>query len=223
MPVLNAADPLPVLSAIGAPVGDNLGGVQEIYLLPQAALVRDPIRNGPAIVGDLVLRPGAEWYPLRAVLDTAGFDQGFSEDRNQGLYAGKLAGFVAEDSPELAAALLKYRNVRLVLLYRDGNGRLKLAGDTVSWYTLAYRHETKQTMANRAGYSIELSGRTLRPALFFTGLYSVVEAGPQNGAPVGAGSGQVEIFHRDGRRFGVAQAGQRITILSPFQVAIQIQ
>ncbi|AMJ65030.1 hypothetical protein [Hymenobacter sp. PAMC 26628] len=222
MPFLNPTDPLPPLAPIGQPVGDNLGGVQEIYLLPQAALLRDPVRRGPAIVGDLALRPGARWQPVRAVLDTAGFDQSFAQDRQQGLYAGKLAGFVAEDTPALAAALLTYRNVRLVLLYRDGNDRLKLAGDTVSWYTLGYGLATDQTTAGRAGYSLELTGRTLRPALFYTGAFDVAGAGPQSGAPA-AGAGQVEIYHRDGRLAGVARVGQRVTLTSGFRVALDIR
>lgn len=221
MPALNPNDQLPPLAPVGQPVLDNLGGVQEIYALPQAALLRAPVRSGPAIVGDLALRPGALWQPLRAVLDTAGFDQAFAEDRQQGLYTGKLAGFVAGDTPALAAALLAYRNVRLLLLYRDGNGRLKLAGDNVSWYTLSHALATATTTAGAAGYTLEFNGRTLRPALFYPGRFDVADAGPQSGAE--QGTGNVEIYHRDGRLAAVARAGQRVILLSGFRVAFDIQ
>jgi hypothetical protein len=221
MPLLRATDPLPQLAPIGQPVADNHGGVQEIYLLPQAALLRDPLRRGPRILGDLALRPGAVWYPLRAVLDTASFDESFTQDRAQGLHQGKLSGFVAEDSVELAAALLAYRNVRLLVLYRDRNNQLKLAGDTTSWYGLSYALETNTSFPGRNGYQLELSGSTLRPALFFTGSVPLASGGVGAGVqPVGTGT--VEIYGRDGALLGVAKVGQRVTIASGFAVALDI-
>lgn len=221
MPALNSTDPLPLLAPIGAPVADNTGGVQEVLLLPQAALLRDPVRAGSSIVGDLPLRPGAVWYPLRAVLDTTSFDQAFQQDRSQGLYQGKLAGVLAADTPELAAALLLYRNVRLVVLYRDGNERLKLAGDTTSWYQLSYALSTSPTSAGRNAYQLELTGSSLRPALFYGGALpaSALPTGPS----ANAGTGSVEIFNRRGKLVGTAQAGQRITITSSFRVTLDIQ
>ena len=224
MPALNSLDPLPVLAPIGQPVGDNQGGVQEIYLLPQAALLRDPVRAGGSIVGDLALAPGAVWYPLRAVLDTAGFDEVFTQDRNQGLYVGKLAGTVAEDTPDLAAALLRYRNVRLVVLYRDGNDQLKLAGDTTSWYQLSYTLDTGTAVPLRNGYQLELAGSTLRPALFYQGAAPTLATGVPTLPPNTGGvtSGTVPVFNHYGQLLGTARLGQRITITSAFRVTLTI-
>lgn len=223
MPALNPQDPLPLLAPIGQPVGDNLGGVQEIYLLPQAALLRNPVRSGPRIVGDLPLKPDAVWYPLRAVLDTAGFDEAFVQDRQQGLYAGKLAGTVAEDTPELAAALLLYRNVRLLVLYRDRNEQLKLAGDATSWYQLSYTLQTQTGGASRNGYGLELTGNTLRPALFYGGTYLLPTGSLPTGPPVAGTSGVVEVFDRRGRLLRTVPAGHRLIITSAFRVALDIQ
>lgn len=222
MPALHATDPLPQLAPLGRPVGDNQGGVQEVYLLPQAALLRDPVRAGSSIVGDLPLRDGATFYALRAVLDTASFDQAFAQDRAQGLYAGRLQGVIAEDTPELAAALLLYRNVRLVVLYRDGNERLKLAGDSTSWYQLSYALDTTTTAPGRNGYKVELAGSTLRPALFYGGEVPLVGTTLPTG-PISAGTGTVQIFNRRGKLVGTATAGQRITITSAFRVTLAIQ
>ncbi|WP_151087370.1 hypothetical protein [Hymenobacter baengnokdamensis] len=222
MPALNPTDPLPLLAPIGQPVGDNEGGVQEIYLLPQAALLRDPLRNGLAVLGNLATRAGALWYPLRATLDTASFDQAFTDDRNGGLYTGKLAGFVAEDTPALAAALLRYRGVRLVLLYRDGNGRLKLAGDTTSWYTLNYSLATQATTAARAGYALELAGSQLRPALFYAGTFAVPDVEyVRPSAP--ATGGTVQVFDGHGTLLRTVQAGQRLIVTGPFRTTLLVQ
>lgn len=223
MPALHATDPLPLLAPLGQPVGDNQGGVQEVYLLPQAALLRDPVRSGTSIVGELPLRPGAVWYPLRAVLDTASFDESFATDRGQGLYTGKLTGAIAEDTPALGAALLSYRNVPLVVLYRDRNDRLKLAGDATSWYTLSYSLATQATVPGRNGYQLELTGSTRRPALFYQGTYPL--AGGTTGSPAtgASGTGTVEIYNKRGKLLGVANAGQRVTITSPFRVTLKIQ
>lgn len=222
MPAPNPNDPLPVLAPIGQPVGDNQGGVQEIFLLPQSALVLDPVRAGLHILGDLKLRPGAVWYPLRAVLDTASFDQAFTEDRAQGLYEGRLAGHVAEDSPATAAALLRYRNVRLVLAYRDRNERLKLAGDTTSWYTLSYKLATQTGTGNRNGYELELTGRTLRPALFYGGTLPLTSGTTGPAAPA-SGTGTVQVFDGQGRLLKVVQVGQRLIIEGPFEFTLDVQ
>ncbi|MGI4862956.1 MAG: hypothetical protein ACRYFZ_03480 [Janthinobacterium lividum] len=222
MPSLSATDPLPVLAALGQPVGDNLGGVQEVYLLPQAALLRSPVRSGSSIVGNLALRPGAVWYPLRAVLDTAGFDESFTQDRSQGLHVGRLQGELAEDTPELAEALRCYRNQRLVVLYRDRNDRLKLAGDATSWYQLSYQLDTQQGVTPRNGYKLELSGSTLQPALFYAGTFPLASGGTGTGAPP-AGTGTVRILDRAGNLMGTARAGQDVTISSGFHVTLSIK
>jgi hypothetical protein len=224
MPSLNATDPLPLLAALGAPVGDNLSGVQEVYLLPQAALLRSPVRKGTRVVGDLALKPGAVWYPLRAVLDTAGFDETFAQDRQQGLHVGKLQGAIAEDTAELAEALRRYRNVRLVLLYRDRNGRLKLAGDATSWYALSYLLETQQGVAaGRAGYKIELTGATLQPALFYTGTFPLASGGTGTGAPP-SGSAVVEVYDNRGNLMATGKPGQhRVTIITGFRAQVTFQ
>jgi hypothetical protein len=223
MPALNSTDPLPLLAPIGQPVGDNEGGVQEIHLLPQAALLRAPIRAGSSIVGDLALVPGAVWYPLRATLDTAGFDQAFAEDRQQGLYEGKLVGFVAEDTPELAEALLRYRNVRLLVLYRDRNDRLKLAGDATSWYTLSYTLATQTGAANRAGYALEFAGRTLKPALFYQGQYTLASGGATGTGALPVSTGSVQVFDGQGTLLKVVPAGKRLIITGPFRVDLEVQ
>lgn len=222
MPSLSANDPLPLLAPLGQPVGDNLGGVQEVYLLPQAALLTSPVRSGARILGNLNLRPGAVWYPLRAVLDTAGFDESFTTDRGQGLHTGRLQGSLAEDTPVLAQALLQYRNVRLVLLYRDRNGQLKLAGDATSWYTLSYALETQQGPASRNGYKLELVGTTRHPALFYTGTFAVAGGGTGSGAPA-SGAGVVRVFDLAGNLMATGKPGQlNVTITSGFHATVTI-
>jgi hypothetical protein len=222
MPSLSANDPLPLLAPLGQPVGDNLGGVQEVYLLPQAALLRSPVRSGSRIVGNLALRPGAVWYPLRAVLDTAGFDEAFTTDRSQGLHAGRLQGTIAEDTPELARALLQYRNVRLVVLYRDRNGQLKLAGDATSWYLLSYTLETQQLVPGRNGYQVELTGSTRQPALFYAGTFPLASGGTGTGQQPG-GSAVVRVFDYQGNLMAVGKPGQvNVTIISGFHTTVTI-
>jgi len=222
MPSLSANDPLPLLAPLGQPVGDNLGGVQEVYLLPQAALLRSPVRSGSRIVGNLSLRPGAVWYPLRAVLDTAGFDESFTTDRSQGLHVGRLQGTLAEDTPELAQALLSYRNVRLVVLYRDRNDQLKLAGDATSWYLLSYTLETQQAVPGRNGYKLELVGSTRQPALFYAGTFPLASGGTGTGQQPG-GAGVVRVLDYQGNVMATGKPGQlTVTIQSGFHAVVTI-
>ncbi|MGI4833303.1 MAG: hypothetical protein ACRYFK_07560 [Janthinobacterium lividum] len=216
MPGLNSYD----LRNLAQEPADNLGGVEALWYALAGDLVGFPV-DGPLVIDQLSLRPGASWYQLVSTRGTVDYKQTPKDLGRHGTsYAQKLLGTLPRHTPELAVGLEALEGQELVALYRDYNGQVQLVGtpeQPLSW------NDTYDAGAvnfsKRNNYDWALVGETLRRARPYLGTWQVSEQGLQLG--IGAG-GTVELRTAGGRLIARVPAGKSIILQSGFKLGYHI-
>ncbi|OWP62903.1 hypothetical protein CDA63_11840 [Hymenobacter amundsenii] len=142
---------------------DNLGGVESLWYTPAANLVSFPAL-GPLTLSSLALQPDTYWYRIQSVRGSVRHSQPSKPlGRHGDVFSQKLVGSIARQSAALATAMEWMLGGRFVVLYRDLNGELWLAGtpdQPLEWkYSADSGSET-----SRNGYDWQFVGDTARPA-----------------------------------------------------------
>lgn len=199
------------------------GGIYNRFYFTEARNLPDYLpTDGTSVLGVLQLNPGAEFNFIDATQFTPDFDQQDDDDTNGTSYSHNFSGFVAGDTPELAAALLAMKGRHFVIMYRDLDEQLKLIGDKEHHLVFDYRLSSGSNPGNRKGYKFSFKGKSRNPSLFFNGDFVVAEEGvvippaPADGSPV-----RLEDTH--GNLIAIIPGGRTLMIRSGFKLIYQIK
>ncbi|MGI4865867.1 MAG: hypothetical protein ACRYFZ_18225, partial [Janthinobacterium lividum] len=139
---------------------DNLSGIEAAWYALATDLVDFPA-EGPLVIDQLTLRPGAFWYQLVSVRQTVRYKQTPKDIARHGKsYTQKLTGVVARHSAELAQGLEALEGQPLVMLYRDLNGQVQLVGTPEQPLAWTDAYDSGETYAQRNNYDWTLAGET---------------------------------------------------------------
>ncbi|MDJ1472854.1 hypothetical protein [Xanthocytophaga flava] len=202
--------------------GDNLGGVESFFYADadEIEYIGAPI-NG-VISPDIIMKSGKVFYSFRPSQGTLGFKEQQNDTKAGPIFTQELKGYVPRDSADLQSALLDLYGRRLVVIYRDNNGLLKLVGDKDFYLTFEADLDTGTNPTNRNGISFTLKGTSPKAAPFYGGSFTVSESGiisPPVKPPV---DGVCQIFRADGQVLATLLPGQNVILKSAFSFDLDI-
>ena len=201
----------------------NLGlvGFVAAYYLPQEDLAAELVVEAGAVVGDLVLAPGAGWRALPYTQSTLKLDEQPKADRGGTTYQVRVTAQRPQPDAGVLAVLASLDRRKLLLLLVEANGGRRLIGSREEYVQLLAGTEG-QHPGTRAGVELRFEGATTRRAPYYTGAVPVLGPGAVPGLPAGAG-GYVDIRDARGRLMARVPAGKTVTILTPWKVKLQIK
>lgn len=202
--------------------GDNLGGVSLFYYADADDIVYIPAAINGIISDDIVMKEGKVFYAFRATQGTLGFSEPMKENRIGSLFSPELKGFVPKDTPQLQAAFSEIAGRRIVILYRDNNGQLKLVGSKSYWLIFEQDLDTGISAASRNGVGFSFKGDSPEPAPFFTGSFTVAQTGVISPPVTPVNGGVCRIIRGDGLLLATLVPGQDFIIESGFGFGFRI-
>lgn len=205
-------------------VEDNTGGIAAAWYTLADDLLNFPQTGELVINQDLQLRPGATWYQLVATLYTLRHTQKPKEVGRHGeLYAQQLRGVLARHTDGLAAGLEALAGRRLVVLYRDQNGRVQLLGTPDQPLTWKDDFDSGANPDSRNAYDFTLAGDTQRRARPYLGRWSVAGGSIQSAIIFQQGGGGAVVLRTSaGRVLATVPAGRSVVMRSGFAQTYQI-
>jgi hypothetical protein len=208
------------MSSILSLDGGQLGGLRAVFFVPVAALrlVPDTDAGGLALLGDLVLAPGANWDQLQGTIYTPALDVDAVATVHGPGYDHELGGFFAGDAPAVAAQFLAMQGRRFVVLYRDFDGITRLVGDQRGGLEFSYKLTTGTKPGERKGYKWTFRGRTASPAKFYAGLMPAALPSAPPSAPA-----YVDFVTTSGRLLARVPVGYRIVVSGGIKLTYQIK
>ncbi|WP_276496705.1 hypothetical protein [Pontibacter litorisediminis] len=205
-----------------ATVPGQSGGIfSRFYFTESRSLPELLPTDGTSITGDLQLTPGTLFNFIDATQFTPDFDQQDDDDVNGISYSHNFSGFVAGDTPELAAALLSMKGRHFVLLYRDFDEQLKLIGDREHHLVFDYRLSSGNNPGDRKGYKFSFKGKSRNPSFFYNGSFEVAEVGII-APPVTTDGTPVRMEDTHGNLIANIPAGKTLVIRSGFKLIYTI-
>ncbi|MDJ1480264.1 hypothetical protein QNI16_07195 [Cytophagaceae bacterium YF14B1] len=201
--------------------GDNLGGLEQFFYADADEIDSiAPAVNG-VITPDILMKSGKVFYSFRPSQGTLGFKEQQKDTKGGAIFTSELKGYVPRDSPELQSALLDMYNRRLVVIYRDNNGLLKLVGDKNFWLTFEADLDTGTNPTNRNGISFSFKGEGPNPAPFYGGAYTVDGSGTISPPVTPPANGFCRILRGDGVLLATLLPGQDAIIESGFSFVVR--
>lgn len=206
------------MPALGQAPNQGLVGFVAAFYLPQEDLAAEPVVLNGAVVGDLVLAPGAGWHALPYTQGTLKLDEQPKPDRGGTTYLVRVSAQRPQPDASVLDALDALDRRRLLLLLVETNGGRRLIGSKEEYVQLLAGTEG-QHPGTRAGVELRLEGATTRRAPYYAGAVPVLGPGKVPGLP----AGYVDIRDNRGRLMARVPAGKTVTILTPFRVVLQIK
>jgi hypothetical protein len=152
-------------------VGDNLGGLEELYFIPKEDLLSIPDALKNVISDNLELDTDKKFYIAKFVLDSLNFNESKDTNKNGTVYKQKITGTIAKDQPELASLLLEMSERHFICIYKDRNDHYKLVGNLENFLTLdATELDTDNNYTGRNSYKIAFKGESTKPSFFYEGI-----------------------------------------------------
>ena len=197
----------------------NLGlvGFVAAYYLPQEDLAAELVVEAGAVVGDLVLAPGAGWRALPYTQSTLKLDEQPKADRGGTSYQVRVSAQRPQPDAGVLAVLASLDRRKLLLLLVEANGGRRLIGSREEYVQLLAGTEG-QHPGTRAGVELRFEGAATQRAPYYTGAVPVL-SGPPLAPPAGSG-GYVEIRDRKGTLMARVAAGTTVTVTSSFKVTL---
>ncbi len=201
--------------------GQTSGLFQRFYYTLAANLPDELPVEGVAIVGDLQLAEGTLFNFIEATQFSPEFDEPSDDDVHGHFYDNNFSGFVAGHTPELAEAMLEMKGKRVVVLYQDMDGQLKLIGDKEHPLVFEYKFNSGAQPGQRKGYRFSFKGKSRNPAYFYSGSFDVAEEGTI-APPAAVGGEAVRMVDTHGNLITSIPAGRTLIIRSGFKLTYQI-
>ena len=196
-------------------LGDNLGGIAQIFFTEQKNLAQLPFTNDVLINTDLVLKSGI-WFLFEPTARTTKYAEKEKLGPHGYFYEQQLQGFRAKDSQPLASAYLALRGKKLVALYQDNNGIWKLVGDNENFLKLTHDLDTGAAPTERNGTDFTFTGESNQPACYYTGALPAEIQNPAENPDTGKGF--VTIENGAGQIISQVPTGGIFRITSGFKI-----
>lgn len=117
---------------------DNLGGLAEIYAVPQA-LITAVTESSTANVFDVTISATTNVTRLYATQNLFSHTEEEKEASGGSYFDNQVSCVVPGDDPALQSVIDYLREKKLVIIYRDNNGRYKMVGDSTYAIRLSHR------------------------------------------------------------------------------------
>lgn len=156
-----------MFEAIKYEVGDNMGGVNKLFVCPAHLLIYGDVLNGYLL--NLAFANGGEWLEI---LCTQGSIQG--TETNSATEAGDLKALaieavIAKQTPEKQIALESLKNVPCVVAFVDNNGFTKIAGSPSEPLFISTNNTTGAEQDSRNQSSISFTGNSTQSIPYLEG------------------------------------------------------
>jgi hypothetical protein len=191
---------------------ENTGGLFTIQVARISDIENIPEIKDGIIAGEITFKPGKGFFNWSATYNSARF---ISE--NKGSQEGNYKEFelpfiIPGDRPEFYNMLMKAEMDAFVILYKDGNGRMKICGNKEEPVYFQFSVKTGGGVRELNGYECRFFGNK---TAFYTGL-----------APAPDSSVQAPVIIRKGSSSGpivaVLEPGQEFIITSGFSFGFRI-
>ena len=132
--------------------GDNLGGLIKIWAIPFGVFTID--RNTISITSQTGI------FEINCSADSMEFSESI-EVTSAGIhYNTVISGIIPQDNAALQEAIAYLEPRKWIVIFMDGNGNYKLAGNQTEPLRFTAEINTGKDTASRAGCSIRFSGKT---------------------------------------------------------------
>jgi hypothetical protein len=138
--------------------GDNLGGLLKIWAVP----VSDFFLTG----SNLLFISQANIWLLYCSPDSMAFTEESEITSAGNHYNTEISGFIPQDNAALQEALEYIVPRKWVVIFMDGNGNYKLAGNVTDPLRFTYKISTGQDTASLAGCQFSFAGKTKTHSMF---------------------------------------------------------
>ena len=138
--------------------GDNLGGLLKIWAVPSGDFTFDG--NTVNFISQTNI------WEIHCSSDSMEFTES-SEVNPAGIhYNTVISGFIPQDNANLQQAIEYLTPRKWAIIFMDGNGNYKLAGNQTNPLRCTTEINTGKATASLAGCSIQFSGKTKTRAMF---------------------------------------------------------
>lgn len=162
---------------------DITSGVSEtnIWYIPSDHILEDvfqikiddpsfSLETASVLVGDITLRDGRKWGKLRIQTETGELKDEFGGNKGNKKAKTMFDCFLTDTRPENISFVDIYKNVPMVFLIMDKQGRIRKMGSTMSpAYFDASASTSGKGPDDDAGFQITISASTGRIAPFYEG------------------------------------------------------
>ena len=137
---------------------ENMGGLLNIWAVPTT----DYYLSGKTVT----FSNTENIYQLYCSPDSLQFSETLKRTDAGIHYNTIVSGFAPKDSEELQTALQYIESRKWIVIFRDGNGYFKIAGNYGEALKLSSGLNTGRNTSDRAGCKIEFSGKLKNRAVF---------------------------------------------------------
>ncbi len=138
--------------------GDNLGGLLKLWAVPVSDCYVDA--SGIHIIGT------SNIYELYCSPDSMDFSE-ISNKTDSGLsYDTVISGFIPQDNPTVQEYLFYILPRKWSIIFIDGNGSYKIAGNSSYPLRFSYELKTGKDTSSLAGFTFQFFGKTKTPSAF---------------------------------------------------------
>lgn len=138
--------------------GDNLGGLLKMWAVPKSAY---------SISGSTVtFSDTSDIYEIYCTPESMQFSEPQETTAAGRHYNTAVSGFIPKDTKDVLNAISYMEGRPWVIIFRDGNGNFKLAGNKTEPLRINASLDTGRQVTDRAGYRMEFSGQTISRAVF---------------------------------------------------------
>jgi hypothetical protein len=199
---------------------DQTAGLYNKFFFTESANLPEQLpTDGVSILGDLQLPVPFNFF--EATDFTPEFDQPDDDDVHGEFYGHSFSGFCAGDTPELAAAIMRMKGRRFVVLFQDLDERMKLIGDREFYLVFECKFNSGSKPGERKGYKFSFKGKSRNPALFYSGQIAVAASGVIT--PPVLGGAPVRLEDTAGNLITLIPAGKTLVISSGFKLTYTIK
>lgn len=138
--------------------GDNLGGLIRIWAIPFGVF---------NIAGNTIqITDQSGIFELNCTADSMEFSESGEVTPSGIHYNTEISGIIPQDNAALQEAIAILEPRRWIVIYMDGNGNYKLAGNNISPLRFTAEINTGKDTSSLAGCTIRFTGKTKTRAMF---------------------------------------------------------
>lgn len=172
--------------------------------------------DGVSLVGDIALFEGTTWTYLQARPYTSGLDAEAEVSAAGVAYPIDLAGFYDGEGPEVASQILKMQGRRFVVMLRDVDGSVRLAGDPRAGLRFTAKYQTGTTPGQQRGWAWAFKGKLPAPLRYYAGAFDITDGVVPPPITVVIGGGDTDVVDILGNVLFTIPAGKRLQLNTAF-------
>lgn len=167
---------------------DNLGGIQQaFYFLAVSEIERLPVLLKGIRSGAIQTVGGTKWHVGYATMETLLYQEPQTREHAGTIWSAELSGICPQDSELLRNLFEEMSLQKFVVIFRDSNGRTKIAGSLEEPLQFSYSPTTGDKVETLNAYSFRFHGPQTRAAAFLNAQFDTEDGAESGSASPGAG------------------------------------